>query len=125
MAYLGGDATSGSSQVADASVQLSYRINSATAEASTGIPYNIGLTAFNRNGASTTQHRSGGVSGNGTQLSASPTNESLLLYRRTNMTGVNYVNARISFYSIGESLDLAALDSRVSTLMTSINSAIP
>jgi hypothetical protein len=34
-------------------------------------------------------------------------------------------NARISFYHIGESLDLAALDSRVSTLMTSINSAIP
>ena len=32
--------------------------------------------------------------------------------------------ARISFYSIGESLDLAALDSRVSTLMTDIAAAI-
>jgi hypothetical protein len=32
---------------------------------------------------------------------------------------------RISFYSIGESLDLAALDARVSTLMSDFNSVIP
>lgn len=125
VAYIGGDAISGSSQAADTTNQLSYRINSDTAETLTGIAYAIGLTAFNRNGASTTQHRSGGASGNGTQSSTSPTNESLLLYRRGNVVGTNYVNARISFYSIGESINLAALDSRVSTLMTSINSAIP
>ena len=34
-------------------------------------------------------------------------------------------NSRISFYSIGESLDLALLDNRVSTLMTDIGAAIP
>ena len=34
-------------------------------------------------------------------------------------------NARLSFYSIGESLDLAALDTRVSNLMTAIGAAIP
>ena len=34
-------------------------------------------------------------------------------------------NARISSYHIGESLDLALLDSRVSTLMTDLTSAIP
>ena len=34
-------------------------------------------------------------------------------------------NARLSFYSIGESLDLALLDNRVSTLMTDIGAAIP
>lgn len=33
--------------------------------------------------------------------------------------------ARLSFYSIGESLDLALLDSRVSTLMSAIGAAIP
>ena len=36
-----------------------------------------------------------------------------------------YTNARLSFYSIGESLDLALLDSRVSTLMTDLSAAIP
>ena len=34
-------------------------------------------------------------------------------------------NARLSFYSIGESLDLALLDSRVTTLMSDIEAAIP
>jgi len=34
-------------------------------------------------------------------------------------------NARISFYSIGESLDLALFDTRVSNLITAIGAAIP
>jgi len=34
-------------------------------------------------------------------------------------------NARLAFYSIGESLDLALLDTRVSNLMTAIGAAIP
>lgn len=37
----------------------------------------------------------------------------------------NYSPSRLSFYSIGEALDLALLDSRVSTLMTAIGAAIP
>jgi hypothetical protein len=40
-------------------------------------------------------------------------------------TMYNYNNARIAFYSIGESLDLTLLDNRVSTLMTDIGAAIP
>ena len=39
--------------------------------------------------------------------------------------GIYMSNARLSFYSIGESLDLALLDNRVSTLMTDIGAAIP
>jgi hypothetical protein len=35
------------------------------------------------------------------------------------------LRARLAFYSIGESLDLALLDNRVSTLMTDIGAAIP
>ena len=37
----------------------------------------------------------------------------------------NHTNARLSFYSIGESLDLALLDTRVSTLMSDLATAIP
>jgi hypothetical protein len=36
-----------------------------------------------------------------------------------------YVASRIAFYSIGESLDLALLDSRVTTLINTFNSVIP
>lgn len=36
-----------------------------------------------------------------------------------------YFNGRIAFYSIGESLDLALLDARVTTLIAAIGAAIP
>jgi hypothetical protein len=36
-----------------------------------------------------------------------------------------FTTSRLSFYSIGESLDLALLDSRVTTLMNAISAAIP
>jgi hypothetical protein len=38
---------------------------------------------------------------------------------------LNYSNARIAFYSIGESLNLALLDARVTTLINAIGAAIP
>ena len=37
----------------------------------------------------------------------------------------NYTNARLAFYSIGESLDLALLDNRVSTLIAQFGAVIP
>jgi len=37
----------------------------------------------------------------------------------------NYSNARLAFYSIGESLDLALLDARVTALINAIAAAIP
>ena len=43
----------------------------------------------------------------------------------TTGTGGKYSAARVAFYSIGESLNLALLDSRVSTLYTAIGAAIP
>ena len=36
-----------------------------------------------------------------------------------------YSNARLAFYSIGESLDLALLDARVTTLINALAAAIP
>lgn len=43
----------------------------------------------------------------------------------TNTSGGAFSNARIAFYSIGESLDLAKLDSRITDLITAIGAAIP
>ena len=40
-------------------------------------------------------------------------------------TGIYYSNARLAFYSIGESLDLALLDARVTTLINAFAAAIP
>jgi len=42
-----------------------------------------------------------------------------------NGPAASHSDARLAFYSIGESLDLAALDTRVSNLITAIGAAIP
>jgi hypothetical protein len=49
----------------------------------------------------------------------------LLVFAINNPTPANYTNARLAFYSIGESLNLAALDARVTALITAFGVAIP
>jgi hypothetical protein len=39
--------------------------------------------------------------------------------------GTFFSNARLAFYSIGESLDLALLDTRITTLINAFAAAIP
>ena len=55
--------------------------------------------------------------------SVTPLNQDIFIFKRG--TDAYYSNARLAFYSIGESLDLAALDTRVSNLITAIGAAIP
>ena len=50
--------------------------------------------------------------------------QNVLVYRRQS-SAPSYTTSRLAFYSIGESLDLAALDTRVSNLITAIGAAIP
>ena len=89
---------------------------SGTAFPSTGF---IGAT---RSNSSQISYRFSGATTTASSTSQTPLNENITVFRGV----VNqYAGSRMTFYSIGESLDLAALDSRVSTLMTSINSAIP
>jgi len=56
--------------------------------------------------------------------SESPFVGTMHIFRR-NAASTLISDARLSFYSIGESLDLAALDTRVSNLITAIGAAIP
>ena len=58
--------------------------------------------------------------------SQTPSSDEIFVFVRNNGSGTPqfYSNSRLQFYSIGESLDLADLDSRVSTLMTDLAAAI-
>ena len=49
----------------------------------------------------------------------------IFAYRTAANTITEYSNARLAFYSIGESLDLALLDTRVTTLINAFAAAIP
>jgi hypothetical protein len=126
LAYFGGDAVSGSTQFLDttATTRIGYRLNSSTA-VSTNIAPSIGFIGVNRPSSSTTALRNAGTTTSASNTSATPTSFNLLIYRRTNTVGVDYANARMAFYSIGEAVDLAKLDSRVTTLISSIATAIP
>ena len=67
-----------------------------------------------------------GISQSITQSSTDPINRNIFVFA-VNNSGSPLLpsSCRIAFYSIGESLDLAALDTRVSALITAIGAAIP
>ena len=58
-----------------------------------------------------------------TRASSTPRNQDIGLF--ASVDGAQYANARLAFYSIGESLDLALLDTRVTTLINAFAAAIP
>ena len=59
-----------------------------------------------------------------TRTSTSNTQQSMFLYGRNESTRI-LANARLSFYSIGESLDLALLDTRVAALLNNFATIFP
>jgi hypothetical protein len=70
--------------------------------------------------------RVGSVNRITTDASLTPGSLSIAVFaRNSNGTFNAHTTARLSFYSIGESLDLAQLDSRLATLMNAIAAAIP
>ena len=84
----------------------------------------VGLLGMSRNSSSSYVARVAGVSANQNVTSQTPFNQNIIVFASTPDPG-RPSNGRIAFYSIGESLDLALLDARVSTLITAIGAAIP
>ena len=79
-----------------------------------------------RASSTSTNGRVNGQSYSFTRTSGSPVSNNLRVFCSANdATPELFSNARMSFYSIGEALDLAALDTRVSNLITAIGAAIP
>lgn len=83
----------------------------------------IGFLGISRNLSANYTCRSNGFLSTFSKTSQPPANVTIHLFRRSSAAG--YLDERISFYSIGESLDLAKLDTRVSNLMTALAAAIP
>lgn len=81
----------------------------------------LNYTGTNRASSSGYVVRVNGSNNTLSQVSQTPRNEPMYVFAGPN----NKTSSRLSFYSIGESLDLALLDSRVSTLISQIGAAIP
>jgi hypothetical protein len=98
-------------------------INGAGNSAATHV---AGLYAHSRAASTGYTARIGGVDYTNTQASEASFNGNLLVFARgTTSAQQNFSNGRLAFYSIGEALNLAQLDSRVSALMAAIAGAIP
>lgn len=103
-------------------------LRSGTSLPSTGINNSglTGLIAATRTSSSSVSYSIAGNNGTLTSASVAAPNENTVVFARSNFGTIsNYNDGRFVFYSIGEAIDLALLDSRVSTLMTDIGAAIP
>lgn len=86
----------------------------------------IKAVGVSRSTSSSITIRTDGVSTSVSIASAAAGSPKFFVLAANDGTGaVQHSPARLAFYSIGESLDLALLDSRVSTLYTAIGAAIP
>jgi hypothetical protein len=84
-------------------------------------PISSKLIGVSRSGSALQSHIAAQGIQTSTISSTTPVNEAINVFRAIG----NYTLARIPFYSIGENLDLALLDARVTDLINAIGVAIP
>jgi hypothetical protein len=103
-----------------------FRCRAAGAATFAGAQGATGLIGVNRSSSTAFVYR---INNNTTSVTATSDGVSTFnafIFARNNGSGAEFLtNGRINFYSIGQSLDLALLDARVTTLINAIAAAIP
>lgn len=107
----GGNNLAGASGIADNGVTRSRNGSSLTNTTSSG------LRGLSRSSSTSYSVRFSGSTSTKTQASQSPASSVITVF---SWPGSSFSDARMSFYSIGESLNLALLDARLSTLMAAL-----
>jgi hypothetical protein len=123
-----GAIATGSTQYNFAALTNSYefRMRFGSPAFSSGSVAASGLMGHSRSGATAWAVRLNKGTIARTEASETPHDGSVLVFARNSATNVAglWTNARLSFYSIGEHLNLAQLESRLSTLMTALEFGI-
>jgi hypothetical protein len=100
--------------------------NGLTTATASGSGSQTGFIGMSRSASGSFSYRIGGATTSVNVTSSSANGRDVfVLARNNNGSAANFNDGRIVFYSIGESLTLSLLDSRVSTLYTAIGAAIP
>jgi hypothetical protein len=102
---------------------LFTRMRSATGRGVSSQGRTLGFKGTSRSVNASYIIRSSNINTTVSEVSASPTSVALNVY--ADQAGSAAINARLAFYSIGESLDLTLLDARVTALITAFGVAIP
>lgn len=84
-----------------------------------------GFQGVSRSASASYTRRAASANQTVTTSSLAGNDNNMFIFARNNTASVLHSNARLSFYSIGESLDLALLDARVTALMNALAAAIP
>ena len=103
---------------------INVRISERSANSSTPaiVTNQTGFIGGSRSSSASYTIRGNGSNKTETKTSESPSSSNVAIFALP--SGGNHTPSRLSFYSIGEALDLANLDTRVSTLMTDLDAAI-
>jgi hypothetical protein len=121
--YLGASETNCTTNMATSSANNGWLIHDPGSNVPVFNDAGTGFKAIARSSSSSYVRRSQGVTTNVARTSGvgTPGARTYTIYGRN----ANFLaSCRLAFYSIGESLDLAALDTRVSNLITAIGAAI-
>jgi hypothetical protein len=123
--YIGGQTTVPNDMYRDgANLIVRSRTSSVTTYTSQGSA--TGFIGHSRAVAASFTSRLGGATQSNSLSSSSSTGANIFVFARNNNGSLSLpTDARLAFYSIGESLDLALLDARVSALITAFGVAIP
>ena len=107
----------------NSSIKIAVYLNSASVITGISGESTAGFKGASRALSTSFIVRSVGSNTTATINSSQPDNENVFIFTRGG--GSAYTNARLAFYSIGESVDLALLDTRVTTLINAFAAAIP
>jgi hypothetical protein len=125
-AYIGANTTTPARRTSYIQANNSAAINTDDGYATSTNTGGTGFIGAARSSSSSFVVRGAGSEATTTASSFSPSTVSHAVFARKTSVGVDsHLNGRLAFYSIGESLTLSLLDSRVSTLITAIAAAIP
>ena len=123
---LSSGAAGGTQIVKNATNNYVARLNSSAT--STIAPFNspgLGLLGVSRASSSQYTARVEGASYTIVNTSNAPVSETIHVFQRNFVGSPIPTDARIAFYSIGKSLNLALLDARITTLVNAIGAALP
>jgi hypothetical protein len=119
---LGAGGSTGRSGITDTTAFL----NSATSTTLGGTPANNSFVGLSRASASTFTRRVNQQTNIASSTSETPSADDIFLFSRNIADTLTFfTTSRLAFYSIGEALDLARLDSRVTDLINAFGAAIP
>jgi hypothetical protein len=120
---IGGGGTAGRTSLVESSVRIR---NTANAISTGGNANPNTFTGGSRSSSTAVTRRVNGSSFTASFASEVPLSDNYGIFARITSTGVIVFGGyRLAFYSIGESLDLALLDARVTTLINAFAAAIP